>query len=202
MRRALGVAAARLWVASALGACARAAAGGAASPEPIPPSTLQRLLLVDGTRLGARVVAVGDHGYIAYSDDDGASWRRAAAPAAPLLTALTFVDARHGWAVGHDALILATADGGESWTQQFSAPSEQRPLLSVAFLTPLSGIAVGAYGAYYETFDGGKSWNARKIIAEDKHFNAIVKLDPARLLIFGEAGTILASNDAGKTWSA
>jgi photosystem II stability/assembly factor-like uncharacterized protein len=163
-------------------------------------TTMQRLLLVDAERLGNRVVAVGDRGYIVYSDDGGTRWQRARAPDAPLLTSLDFLDAQSGLAVGHDAVILKTTDAGETWTQQFSAPAEQRPLLDVNYLTSQRAIAVGAYAAYYETADGGKTWNARKITAEDKHFNAILELGEGRLLILGEAGTILGSDDNGLTW--
>ena len=163
--------------------------------------TMERLLLADATRVGNRVVAVGDRGYVVYSDDNGATWKRAKAPAGPLLTAVDFFDAKHGWAVGHDSVILASADGGETWTQQFSAPSEQRPLLDVLFLSAANGFAIGAYGAFYETTDGGKSWNGRKVIADDKHLNAILKLSDGKLMILGEAGTVLVSADAGKTWT-
>lgn len=164
--------------------------------------TMERLLLVDATRAGNRVVAVGDRGYAVYSDDNGATWKRSKGPTAPLLTAVDFFDAKQGWAVGHDSVILATADGGETWTQQFSAPSEQRPLLDVLFLSATHGFAVGAYGAFYETADGGKSWNVRKVIADDKHLNAILKLADGKLMILGEAGTVLVSADAGKSWTA
>jgi photosystem II stability/assembly factor-like uncharacterized protein len=71
----------------------------------------------------------------------------------------------------------------------------------VLFLDARHGIAVGAYGAYYETVDGGHGWSTRKIIAEDKHFNAIVRVKGPRLLIFGEEGTILASSDEGRDWT-
>jgi photosystem II stability/assembly factor-like uncharacterized protein len=163
---------------------------------------MQRLLLVDAQRLGNRIVAVGDRGYIVASDDGGTGWKRANAPSAPLLTSLDFLDAQSGLAVGHDAVILKTTDAGETWTQVFSAPAEQRPLLDVNYLTSQRAIAVGAYAAYYETNDGGKSWNARKITEEDKHFNAILALGEGRLLILGEAGTILASDDNGLAWKA
>jgi len=175
---------------------------------PLALATVKRLLLVDAARAGQRIVAVGDEGWIVLSDDDGASWRRAAAPQGPLLTAVDFVDARHGWAVGHDETILATVDGGETWARQLSRPSAPGPLLDVLFLDALHGIAVGAYGAYYETADGGRTWSARKIIPEDRHLNAIVRLPSsgaqaaARLLIVGEAGTILVSSDAGAHWTS
>ncbi len=188
-----------------LGALAGAAPAGAAEsllPQsgPMPAVTMQRLLLIDAAHRGSRVVAVGDRGYVVVSDDNGRSWRRARSPAAPLLTAVDFLDARLGWAVGHDSVILASADGGETWTQQFSAPAEQRPLLDVLFLDKDTGFAVGAYGAFYETADGGRSWNPRKVIEDDKHLNAIVRLPKGHLVVLGEAGLILLSTDSGRTW--
>ena len=169
---------------------------------PLRATTMQRLLLVDAERLGNRIVAVGDRGYVVFSDDGGNTWTRAKSPPAPLLTSIDFLDAQAGLAVGHDAVILRTTDAGESWTEVFSAPAEQRALLDVNYLTSQRAIAVGAYAAYYETNDGGKSWNPRKIVEDDKHFNAILELGEGRLLILGEAGTILGSDDNGATWKA
>jgi photosystem II stability/assembly factor-like uncharacterized protein len=202
--------------------------------------SMDRLLLIDAERIGNRVVAVGDRGYIVYSDDNGESWRRAKTPGAPLLTALTFIDQKNGWAVGHDSMVFATTDGGENWAKQFSAEKEQRPLLDVLFVDKNVGFTVGAYGAFYETADGGKTWTARKILEapppppaakapakgapakgaaaapapsargeiaddkggdEDRHLNGIVKIGDTSLLIVGEAGTLLKSDDTGKTWT-
>ncbi|MGZ5098803.1 MAG: WD40/YVTN/BNR-like repeat-containing protein [Usitatibacter sp.] len=189
--------------------CGLVFAAGAQTPRPavlpdagpMSATTMQRLLLIDAERFGHRIVAVGDHGYIVLSDDFGKTWTRAKAPAAPLLTAIGFLDDQLGLAVGHDSVILATRDGGATWTQQFSAPSEQRPLLDVLYLTKELAIAVGAYGAYYDSTDGGKSWNPHKITSDDKHLNAILDLGEGKLLILGEAGTILLSADSGKTWT-
>ena len=164
-------------------------------------ATMQRLLLLDAERFGNRIVAVGDRGYIVISDDRGATWRRAKAPAAPLLTSVDFLDDQLGIAVGHDSAILSTSDGGQNWTQRFSAPAEGRPLLDVLFVKKDFAVAVGAYGAYYESVDRGVTWTARKIIADDKHFNAILELGEGNLLILGEAGTILTSVDWGKSWT-
>ncbi len=71
---------------------------------------------------GGRIVAVGDRGKILYSDDQGGHWQAARTPEEVLLTAVCFADARNGWAVGHDAVVLGTRDGGESWTLQYSDP--------------------------------------------------------------------------------
>ena len=190
--------------AALLGAAAVAVGADQVLPAsgPLTATTMARLLLVDAARAGNRIVAVGDRGYVVFSDDQGVTWGRAKTPAVPLLTAIEFADAKTGWAAGHDAVILATIDGGATWTQQFSAPSEQRPLLDLAFLSSTEGFAVGAYGAFYETSDGGKTWSPRKVIEEDKHLNAILRVAEGKLLILGEAGTILASGDNGKTWAA
>ena len=194
--------------ASAAALCCGAALFGAVAKEilpstgPIGSTTAQRLLLVDAERRGNRVVAVGDRGYVIYSEDQGKTWKRAKAPAAPLLSAVHFLDDQNGLAAGHDSVILATRDGGQTWTQAFSAPAEQRPLLDILYQSKDAAIAVGAYGAYYETADGGKSWNAKKVLPDDKHLNAIVDMGSGGLVLLGEAGTILVSNDAGKTWTA
>ena len=190
-----------LVVCGAVLAQSQAPAAPATRAAPVAAATLQRLLLVDAARAGARLVAVGDRGAILLSDDEGRTWRGAQAPAAPLLTAVAFSGESVGLAVGHDSVILATRDRGDTWTQAFSAAAEQRPLLDVLLLDAEHAIAVGAYGAYYDSADGGRTWNARKVIPDDKHLNAIVDAGGGRLVILGEAGTILVSPDRGATWT-
>ena len=131
---------------------------------PLSKQSMSRLLLTDATRVGDRVVAVGDRGYIVYSDTNGQSWQRAKTPPnTPLLTAVYFLDAKTGWAVGHDSMILTSTDRGETWSKSFSAADEQKPLMDVVFTDANSGFAVGAYGAFHATIDGGKSWSPRKL---------------------------------------
>ena len=199
---------------------------------PLSKQTMSRLLLTDSARIGNRIVAVGDRGYIVYSDSNGETWERAATPPnLPLLNAVFFSNEKTGWAVGHDAVILKSTDEGKTWTQVFSAPAEQKPLMDILFINANSGFAVGAYGSFYETSDAGKTWTSRKLLEspaapaklamkgkaaaepetsgkggdkggdEDRHFNSIVKLGENRLLIAGEAGILLKSDDAGKSWS-
>jgi len=75
---------------------------------------------LDIARAGVRVVAVGDRGHIIYSDNEGKSWQVADVPTKALLTGVCFTDARNGFAVGHDAVVLATTDGGVSWSVKYS----------------------------------------------------------------------------------
>lgn len=136
---------------------------------PLSRQTMSRLLLTDAARIGNRVVAVGDRGYIVYSDNNGESWQRARTPPnTPLLTAVYFLDGNTGWAVGHDSVILTSTDKGQSWTKAFSAADDQKPLMDIIFVDANTGFAVGAYGAFYVTTDAGKTWVSRKLFETTK----------------------------------
>ncbi len=78
-------------------------------------------LLLAATRAGSRLVAVGEFGHVALSDDDGKTWRQAkVVPTQSTLTSIVFVDDKTGFAAGHDKTILTTADGGETWSVQYT----------------------------------------------------------------------------------
>ena len=186
------------------------APAGAGAAEAVEAPLAVKSLLLDGAVAGERVVVVGERGHILISDDDGASWTQAKVPTRVLLTAVHMHDERTGWAVGHDAVILRTGDGGETWTMVHQAPDEELPLLDVWFRNERTGFAVGAYGYFLATEDGGETWVARTISEDDFHLNALVPVverssesQPApsqRLYIAAEAGVAYRSEDAGKTW--
>ncbi|QVN09655.1 hypothetical protein JYG35_15010 [Pseudomonas rhodesiae] len=160
-------------------------------------------LMIDVVHAGKRLVAVGDRGHILYSDDQGATWAQAKVPTRQLLTAVFFVDDKHGWAVGHDAQILSSTDGGATWTQQYQDLKREAPLLDVWFKDPSHGLAVGAYGALLETNDGGNTWEdvSDRLDNEDQfHLNAIAAVKDAGLFIVGEQGSMFRSSDEGQTW--
>ena len=75
--------------------------------------------LNDVTRVGSRLVAVGERGVIVLSEDNGSTWSQAQVPVSATLTAVTFVDDRLGWAVGHAGVILHSSDAGSTWQLQF-----------------------------------------------------------------------------------
>lgn len=132
---------------------------------PLTKQTMSRLLLTDVAREGKRIIAVGDRGYIVYSDNDGESWQRAKTPLGlALLNSVYFSDANTVWAVGHDSVILKSTDQGKEWTQVYSSAKDQRPLMDILFVDANHGFAVGAYGAFLETLDAGKTWTLRKAI--------------------------------------
>ncbi|WP_293397726.1 YCF48-related protein [Nevskia sp.] len=152
---------------------------------------------------GKHYVAVGVYGHILISAD-GAKWNQVASPVDVMLTSVTFADENNGWAVGHDAVILHTADGGETWKQQNFQPELNKPLFDVLFLDAQTGFAVGAYGLMLATTDGGSTWAqvaANPVTEGERHFNALAKLGDGSLMVVGEAGTIGVSADRGLTWT-
>lgn len=162
-----------------------------------------RGLVLDVVSAGKRLVAVGDRGHVLYSDDQGVTWAQAKVPSRQLLTAVFFVDPQHGWAVGHDAQILATADGGATWTKQFEDLKRQAPLLDLWFKDTSTGFAIGAYGALLTTTDGGLHWQdvSDRVDNPDQfHFNAIGAVKDAGLFIVGEQGSLFRSRDWGQSW--
>lgn len=173
---------------------------------PVAQSTVERLLLNDATRAGKRIVAVGEHGYAILSDDEGASWQRAAGLRRTMLTGVRFADEKAGWIVGHDGYIAATTDGGSSWKEQRFAPTDEEPLLGVHARDASNAIAVGAYGLYLETADGGATWSDRVLAPEgeedDRHLNAVGAFAGNKLVIVGESGLVKISVDGGVTWTA
>ena len=116
-----------------------------------------RTLLLDGAFAGPDIVAVGERGTIIRSVDHALTWETVAAVTTATLTGVAFAeDGKHGWAVGHDALILATTDAGRSWHKQWQGSNLSDSFLDVLVLTPTDVIAVGAYGLFLRSADGGQ----------------------------------------------
>jgi photosystem II stability/assembly factor-like uncharacterized protein len=145
---------------------------------------------------------VGGHdGVILHSTDGGQTWKaqrrdpfkleageQAAdhdpRQGAPVLD-IYFRDASHGFAVGAHSLMLATSDGGATWTpkQVLAAPAaSDKPA------APMQGDLFSAEDLELEE-------------EADPHFNAIAAAGEHTLVIVGERGTFLRSDDDGENWS-
>jgi photosystem II stability/assembly factor-like uncharacterized protein len=166
----------------------------------IPAPLVPRSLFLDGAAIDGHMVVVGERGHILVSRDAGISWTQAEVPTRVTLTGVYLYDRTRGWAVGHDAVILRTRDGGSTWETVFSAPEEERPLLDVWFASADRGFAIGAYGLFLETRDAGDTWQPRAIDGGDPHLNHIAAASPDRLYIAAEAGAVFRSDDGGQNW--
>ncbi len=163
------------------------------APAAVVPGGAQTKPMLAVVRAGARLVAAGMRGVIVHSDDGGARWSQAATPVQSDLSALTFVDERQGWAVGHDGVILATADGGKTWQRQ------------------LDGRMAGAqFAAHYRARQQAGQPGADKLLREIERnyergpvlpFLDVVFDDARRGFVVGTFGMIAATEDGGKTWT-
>ncbi|MCE1117797.1 MULTISPECIES: WD40/YVTN/BNR-like repeat-containing protein [Pseudomonas] len=163
--------------------------------------------MLDAVWAAERLVAVGDHGVVLLSDDHGKHFRQArSVPLSTQLTGVSFVDARHGWAVGHWGAILATTDGGESWQVQRLSSEEDRPLFAVHFFNARQGVAVGLWALLLTTEDGGQTWTQQQLQAPpgakkaDLNLMGLFAGSHGSLYATAEHGQVLRSEDQGKSW--
>jgi photosystem II stability/assembly factor-like uncharacterized protein len=160
-----------------------------------------RSLLLDVTAAGDRLVAVGERGHVLVSTDGGTNWRQVPVPTRVMLTAVSFCDGLVGVGAGHDAMILRTADGGETFRQVYNDPEADSPLFDVACFDGTRAFAIGAYGLFLESRDGGETWERRTLSDDDAHLHHLARSESGRLYIAAERGVVLGSDDGGEKWS-
>lgn len=166
------------------------------------------VLLMALTRAGQRLFAVGEHGVILFSDDDGTSWRRADVPVSISLTNIYFATLQKAWAVGHAGVVLRTTDSGVTWRKQLTAAALKQDapdhvFFDVHFSDERRGFVVGAYGSLLATTDGGDNWlpwQGRINDRKDQHLYCIRAIG-SMLYIAGEQGAFFRSSDGGETFT-
>ncbi len=175
-----------------------AASSAASAPTPVQAQKVlhpEQAPLLAAAVVGKRLVAAGDYGTILLSDDGGRSWRQAqSVPTRVTLTALEFVDDRHGWAVGHGGIVLSTDDGGEHWNLRHRAGSDVA-LFSVHFDDLRRGLVVGSFGFALRTDDGGANWRRISVGDEDAHLYQIFTDPRGATWIAAEMGAVYRSDD-------
>jgi photosystem II stability/assembly factor-like uncharacterized protein len=157
--------------------------------------TPSQVTMVALTRAGHRLIGVGVHGVIIYSDDNGATWRQASVPVGVLLTSVAFATPQLGWAAGQYGVILHTGDGGVTWQEQLNG-NQVDQLINVnanasLAANPNSEAAQRAVHRAGFFVAGGP----------DKPFLTILASDPLNVMVFGAYRMAVKSTDGGKTWS-
>ena len=152
------------------------------------------VLLVAITRAGGRLVAVGEHGVIVFSDDNGIHWSQAVVPVSVTFTSVAFATPVLGWAAGHSGVIVATSDGGESWHLQLNGIQANRLTLAAAEdpniqKVPAPGVAFAMRRANFFVQAG-----------PDKPFLSILIFSPQKVMVFGAYRMTMLTLDGGKTW--
>ena len=178
-------------------------------PPPAVSSSIANTAQIIGSAwAGDNIVAVGDHGIVLISSDQGATYHQASkVPLSSQLNSVSFINAKQGWAAGHLGAILATQDGGETWQIQRIDTANDRPLYSIHFFDEQHGVAVGLWSLILTTTDGGKTWNEQKIAPPSNARKAdlnLLSLFPgpgSTIYATAERGYLLSSKDRGQTWS-
>jgi photosystem II stability/assembly factor-like uncharacterized protein len=163
----------------------------------------ERIILMDITRAGDRLVTVGERGFALLSDDGGKSWRAVGTPVKRTLTGVAFNGDKLGVAVGHGGSLVRTEDGGDTWTEVPLDEAMGESLLGVTALGDGWFAAYGAFGFYFDTLDGGKTWTRRTVVDEyfEAHISQVVSANGV-LWLAGEAGALARSDDDGATFVA
>jgi photosystem II stability/assembly factor-like uncharacterized protein len=191
---------------------------------------LRRCMLIGACRAGKRIVAVGERGIVAYSDDESTTWKQAGTPVSVTLAAIRFSNSINGIAVGHAGVVLTSDDAGQNWARRtdglelavtalraaearhndadikvarrFVVDGADKPLLDVEFLDENRALVVGAYGLVFETNDGGRTWlSALDRLDNPKGLHLYtVRRHGHEVLIAGEQGAIFYSADSARTF--
>ena len=122
---------------------------------------------------------------ILHTGDGGQNWVQLNSPGLSVVQQLAFTDAQHGWAlVSTDAgnnttrcAIMATLDGGQTWTQQWAKDVQQdgRPY-RMQFLDTSNGFALLG-DTFVATMDGGADWVQRPIAQGMSSFSFASRLE-------------------------
>jgi photosystem II stability/assembly factor-like uncharacterized protein len=145
-------------------------------------------------------VIVGDRGQILVTHGTYKNlWSPRDSKTTEMLTSLSFVDDKHGWAAGHGGIIIHTQDGGESWEVQREASPQNLPLFDIQFVSREIGYASGAYDTLLKSVDGGESWSSIPT-GTDVIYNGLFFHDPENGFLLGEFGSLLKTSDGGASW--
>jgi photosystem II stability/assembly factor-like uncharacterized protein len=153
-------------------------------------------LVTSIARAGNRLVAVGEHGWILLSDDNGLTWRQAPSPTSVTLTHVMFITPTTGWALGQMGAVLHTENAGQSWTKQLDGVAANNITLAAAqsdIKTKGTNDTTTANLQSAEALAGG---------GPSVPFLNLLALSPTNLLLLGGFGLAMSSNDAGANWTS
>lgn len=155
----------------------------------------------------------GDYGSMVHTEDGGETWTVQSVPPEVKLPeialdtgvepgdvnlyGMSYGDRDHVWIVGEFGIVMASADGGLTWTQQ-PAPIEST-LFGVYFADAKRGWAVGIDSMILQTDDGGVTWTPTPAPVPGRSLYDVVVRGQQGWIV-GESGTVLKSTDGGRTW--
>ena len=159
---------------------------------------LQKVRLAAGS---ADRVVVGGGCAVRRSDDGGDTFFRLPFTArdtgcATGAVGFSFPTSNTGYLLLGDTRVLATTDGGRSFSRRTAVPAGASDILCTAERTCFTA---GLQGQIHRTADGGVSWTPVGAVA-GQVLNGLEQADAQTLYAVGTNRTVLKSTDAGATW--
>ena len=144
------------------------------------------------TRAGGGLIAVGLRGHILRQSPGDTHWRQVPVPVSDDLVAVSFPTPMQGWAVGHDGVVLHTADGGMTWQLQLDGPRAYQTMVSYYQRAEQQGVsgATQELTRLREVASGAVAWP----------FLDVWFRDAAHGYIVGAFGMIMSTEDGGQHW--
>jgi photosystem II stability/assembly factor-like uncharacterized protein len=162
------------------------------------------------TQAEERIYAVGVHGIIIFSDDEGGTWTQASSvPTQNTLTDISCPTKEECWATGHDSTILYSNDFGNNWVVQYRDVDFDAPLLSIHMYDNKIGVAIGAFALSLRTSNGGETWDYLFLTDDEfqPHLNYTYgdqqswrESSQDEGFAVGELGKYYVSDDQGLNW--
>ena len=119
------------------------------------------------------------------------------------LSDIAFFDNLNGLAVGSYGTVLATHDGGQTWTYQATPISGDNMSLSgISTVQPNTAVIVGNKGTILISTDAGRSWEDKSMPAgfSGNYFNDVAMIDDMTGFIIGREGIVFKTSNGGETW--
>lgn len=117
---------------------------------------------LDFSSAGDKGVAVGDDGFVVWSEDYGQTWSPPLTPPPgggvdyQAVAFAPFTNIVHIGGVG--GLLRRSFDGGKNWSTLLAHPVTTETILGIAFADANHGYAVGTNQVALQTSNGGNSW--------------------------------------------
>lgn len=148
----------------------------------------------------------GEYGRLRISNDGGNSWNEVKSPTKMSLMSVAFKDAENGVAVGLNGVILASHDGGETWTQKGFVSPDQSPTLPPAEERLEAGkvyergrlehlldviwdgerwVAVGSKGIVVTGSADASEWKASRLSPDDRNWYTSIARGPTQYYLAG-----------------
>jgi len=171
-------------------------------------ATLYKIHFINST-LGFMGSSSATTGRLLKTTNGGTSWTDISANVTGLagtVRGIHFIDVNTGFVSNSQGRIWKTTDGGTSWTQVYDIGSTTTTIYEVKFADANLGIAISTTGQVIRTTDGGNTWNLIQTDASRNLYGlgilGVQAEGAAPILIGGDTGVILVSNDDGATWNS